>query len=104
VLAIDTSIDALEDLRTRVQAPNVSYFVGRVDVLPLMDDSVDAVLTGSALLSVDDATEAACELFRVLSRGGRVSICGEGELEQVLTRAGFSDVRTEAVYLTAVKP
>jgi ubiquinone/menaquinone biosynthesis C-methylase UbiE len=103
VLAIDTSVDALEDLRTRVQAPNVSYFVGGVDVLPLMDGSVDAVLTRSALLSVD-ATEAARELFRVLSRGGRVSICGEAELEQVLTGAGFCDVRTEAVYLTAVKP
>jgi ubiquinone/menaquinone biosynthesis C-methylase UbiE len=100
VLAINTSVDSLGELRANTTAPNVSYFVGSADVLPLMDESVDVVVAPS-----DDAgAEAASELFRVLSSGGRISIHGEGELESVFTGAGFSDVRAEAGCLTAVKP
>jgi ubiquinone/menaquinone biosynthesis C-methylase UbiE len=100
VLAIDISVDALEELRANTTAPNVSYFVGRADVLPLMDESVDVVVAQS----IDAGADAACELFRVLRSGGRISIYGEGELEPVFTGVGFSDVRTEAACLMAVKP
>ena len=100
VLAIDTSVDSLEELRASTPAPNVSYFIGCVDVLPLMDESVDVVVAPSE----DAGAEAVRELFRVLSSGGRISIYGEGELEPAFTEAGFGDVRTEAACLTAVKP
>ena len=43
-------------------------------MLPLVDASVDVVLTRSVLIYVDDKAEAAREFFRVLSSGGRVSI------------------------------
>jgi ubiquinone/menaquinone biosynthesis C-methylase UbiE len=102
VLAIDVSVDALEELRANTTAPNVSYLVGCAGVLPLMDESVDVVVTRK--------TEAASESFRVLRSGGRISMYGDPDdllpnFEQVFTSAGFNDVRTHpaAPYLTAVK-
>jgi arsenite methyltransferase len=74
VLAIDVSVDALEELRRITAASNVFYLVGSADVLPLPDESVDAVLTRSVLIYTDDKREAAREFFRVLRRGGRISI------------------------------
>ena len=74
VLAIDISVDALEQLRTHTAAPNISYLVGSADVLPLPDESVDAVVTRSVLIYVADKREAAREFARVLRRGGCVSM------------------------------
>jgi arsenite methyltransferase len=74
VLAIDVSVDALEELRANTTAPNISYFVGRADVLPLTDQSVDAVVTRSVLIYVLDKAEAAREFIRVLRPGGRLSL------------------------------
>jgi ubiquinone/menaquinone biosynthesis C-methylase UbiE len=99
VLAIDCSVGALEELRAKTAAPNVSYLIGCPDILPLMDESVDVVVTHE--------TEAARELFRVLTSGGRISMYGDpGDLEQLFRSVGFTDVRTSSAtrYLTAVKP
>lgn len=74
VLAIDISVDALEELRRHALAANISYFVGGVEILPLPDGSVDAVLTRSVLIYVVDKAEAARELCRVLRPGGRASL------------------------------
>src|SRR5439155_21188463 len=74
VLALDVSVDALEELRRNTSAPNISYLVGRADVLPLPDESVDVVLTRSVLIYVDDKAEAAREFQRVLRVGGRASL------------------------------
>ena len=109
VLALETSVDALEQLRANMSAPNVSYLIGRADVLPLMDASVDALVASSAPIDVEDRAEAASEFLRVLRNGGRVSMLEreqDASWEQLLTGAGFRDVRTDpaAPYLTAVKP
>jgi arsenite methyltransferase len=74
VLAIDVSVDALEELRRVCTSANVFYLVGSADVLPLPDGSVDAVVMRSVLIYVYDKREAVIELFRVLRSGGRVSI------------------------------
>lgn len=74
VLAVDISVDALEELRKVCTAPNVFYLIGGADVLPLPDESVDAVVTRSVLIYVHDKAEAVREFFRVLRKGGRVSI------------------------------
>jgi arsenite methyltransferase len=74
VIAIDISVDALEELRANSTAPNISYLLGSADVLPLPDASVDAVMTRSVLIYVDDKAEAAREFARVLRPGGRVSL------------------------------
>ena len=74
VIALDISVDALEELRANTSAPNISYLVGSADVLPLPDVAVDAVVTRSVLIYVDDKDEAAREFHRVLRPGGRVSL------------------------------
>jgi arsenite methyltransferase len=74
VLAIDISVDALEQLRANTTAPNVFYLVGSAEVMPLRDSSVDAVVTRSVLIYVDEKAEAAREFHRVLRPGGRVSL------------------------------
>jgi arsenite methyltransferase len=87
VLAIDSSADRLEQLRTTCDDPRVSYLVGGPDVLPLTDASADVVLADSVLVDVPNETEAARELFRVLRSGGRLSI---------FTEAGFSGLDSES--------
>jgi arsenite methyltransferase len=74
VIAVDISVDALEELRAHATAPNISYLVGQADVLPLRDASVDAVVTRSVLIYVADKAEAAREFARVLGSDGRVSL------------------------------
>jgi ubiquinone/menaquinone biosynthesis C-methylase UbiE len=74
VIAIDISVDTLEQLRRLASPPNVSYLVGTADVLPLPGESVDAVVTRSVLIYVSDKAEAAREFFRVLRSEGRFSI------------------------------
>jgi arsenite methyltransferase len=74
VVAVDPSVDCLEELRATCSDPRLWYEVGGAEVLPLPDASVDAVLARSVLIYVRDKAQAAREFFRVLRQGGRVSI------------------------------
>jgi arsenite methyltransferase len=74
VLAIDQSVDALEELQRSTRVPNISYLVGFAEVLPLPDEHVDVVVMRSVLIYVHDKAEAAREAFRVLRPGGRISL------------------------------
>ena len=74
VVALDISVDCLDELRTACNDARVSYLVGSADVLPLPDASVDVVLTRSVLIYVREKAEAAREFLRVLRPGGRVSL------------------------------
>jgi ubiquinone/menaquinone biosynthesis C-methylase UbiE len=74
VLALDISVDALEELRAQATSPNISYLVATADVLPLPDASIDVIVTRSVLIYVRDKAEAAREFARVLRTGGRVSL------------------------------
>jgi hypothetical protein len=60
VLVVDESVEVLEELRTRTRAPNVFYFLGWPEVLPLPDGSVDEVVGPPA------SGDAQRELARVL--------------------------------------
>jgi arsenite methyltransferase len=73
VIAVDISVDCLEQLRAIATAPNMSFLIGSADVLPLPDATADVVLTRSVLIYVRDKAAAAREFFRVLRSGGRVS-------------------------------
>ena len=105
MIVVDESVDALERLRRNSPAPNVFYLLGSVDVLPLMDASVDKVLATSG-----PRAEAAEEFFRVLRSGGEVSVAAGDEdptgdvlnldareVERLFTDAGFAAVRVAAV-------
>ena len=74
VVAVDISVDCLDELRATCTDPRVSYLVGDAQVLPLPDESVDVVLTRSVLIYVPQKAQAARELYRVLRPDGRVSI------------------------------
>jgi ubiquinone/menaquinone biosynthesis C-methylase UbiE len=132
VLALDSSVDHLEELRRVATAPNIFFLLGSADVLPLPDESADAVCARFGTAEVRDEAEALREFSRVLRRGGRVSIFessrkhdedpgaptlnfDEHELERHLREAGFVDVTLELpsgesaeagapLYVTAAKP
>ena len=55
VLVLDARVDALEELRAHVGAPNVSYLVTEADVLPLPDRSVAVVVAHVSLPSEEIA-------------------------------------------------
>jgi ubiquinone/menaquinone biosynthesis C-methylase UbiE len=117
VLAIDASVDRLEEVRRACPAPNVFYLLGSAEVLPLTDAAVDAILVPVA--AVD--RQAAGEFLRVLRSGGLVSVfepnedhsdsalnLGEHEVEQIFSDAGFDEVSVAPargrLYGTARKP
>ena len=77
VIAVDPSVDALEELLRRAherQAAGIMYLVGEAEVLPLPDASVDVAVLRSVLVHVDDLAAVAGELARVVRPGGRVSL------------------------------
>jgi ubiquinone/menaquinone biosynthesis C-methylase UbiE len=117
VLAVDASVDRLEEVRRACRAPNVFYLLGSAEVLPLTDAAVDAILAPVAGLD----RQAADEFLRVLRSGGLVWVfepnedhtdsalnLGEREVEQILSGAGFDQVSVAPVwgrlYGTARKP
>jgi ubiquinone/menaquinone biosynthesis C-methylase UbiE len=76
VFAVDPSVSALEELLRAAHETNVAgvmYLVGDAEVIPLPDDAVDACVTRSVLMYVDDIPRSAAELARVLRAGGRLS-------------------------------
>jgi len=74
VYAVDPSPDALDQLRHHVTRAGVHYLIGEAAALPLPDAFVDAALTRSVLIYVEDLEDAVQELHRVLRSGGRLSI------------------------------
>jgi len=99
VIAVDPSVDALENLLRlahAVSANGIMYLVGDAGVLPLPNASVDVAVLGSALVHVADTGSAARELARVLRPGGRLSLHDPlqraGELQAELEACGFADV------------
>jgi ubiquinone/menaquinone biosynthesis C-methylase UbiE len=115
LLVVDESVDELERFRRETAAPNVFYLIGSVEVLPLMDSSVDEVLTSGVLAN------GAAECFRVLRPGGKLGVTAVHEdpavralnldlreIEQLFTRTGFASVSVAAdpgrVVILAQKP
>ncbi len=85
VIAVDSSVGALEELLRLAHAANangIMYLVGDAEVLPLPDASIDAAVLRSVLVHVGDVEAAVGELARVLRPAGRLS------LREPLNRAG----------------
>jgi SAM-dependent methyltransferase len=85
VIAVDSSVGALEELLRLAHAANangIMYLVGDAEVLPLPDASIDAAVLRSVLVHVADVGAAVGELARVLRPAGRLS------LREPLNRAG----------------
>jgi ubiquinone/menaquinone biosynthesis C-methylase UbiE len=91
VFAVDPTVDALEELLRgahEADLAGVMYLIGDAEVIPLPDASVDACVTRSVLMYVEDIATAAAELHRVLRPGGRISLC------EPITRKGTNLVTT----------
>jgi ubiquinone/menaquinone biosynthesis C-methylase UbiE len=70
VVGVDATHAMLE--RARAKVPDATFHSGRLENLPLEDESVDLVVSGLALTHVDDLMPVFAEFARVLRPGGRV--------------------------------
>ena len=75
VVFSDVSEDVLDVCREIAGGdPRCEFVRASADELPLEDESVDAVTTRSTLIYLEDKPRALREFFRVLRRGGRLSM------------------------------
>ncbi|MFI6770500.1 class I SAM-dependent methyltransferase [Streptomyces sp. NPDC050355] len=69
-IGVDQSPQMLD--KARSNAPSADYRVGRLESLPLEDDSVDLAVCSLALTHLSDPCTGIAELARVVRPGGRI--------------------------------
>lgn len=127
VVALDVEQQMLDILRGRVeeqQLSNVEGIEGRLEAIPLSDNSVDQVIASMVLHEAEPYTQGLSEIGRVLKPGGHL-LCLEWEhkvselgpppshripseqMEQALIEAGFEvtirQTPSEALYLLVAR-
>lgn len=119
VTAVDLSPEMLVQLETRAKAKglhNIETIEGRIDDLPLEDESFEVAVFSQALHHADDPLQALKESRRILTPGGTLLVLdllahtehwvrdklqhrhmgfGETELRDLAQRAGFQDVSVQ---------
>ena len=117
VIALDQSADVLaraRELAVRRKLRNITWKRGHLDRLPIPGASVDVALLSQALHHVENPVGALVEAHRILRPGGRVLVLdlrehdeawvrsklgdrwlgfGDKRLAEMLTTAGFTDVK-----------
>lgn len=74
VYALDIEVKMLDVLKEKMntkQLTNIELVTGRVEQIPLEDESVDYVVASMILHEVDSLHEGLKEIHRVLKKGGR---------------------------------
>ncbi len=121
VTAVDISSEMLRQLSLRAQRrgfQNLDYVKGRIEALPLENQSYDVAVLSQALHHVDDPIIALEEARRVLRPGGQLLVIDllahneewvrdqlqhrvlgftEADLESLVARAGFDRVHVSRV-------
>lgn len=121
VIAVDSSANMIEVGREQAQRngiQNVEFRLGDMEELPITDAEVDLVFYSQSLHHAPHPERALAEAARILVPGGRVVILdlarhrfeeareiyadewlgfSEAELEEMLAKAGFTDVETSIV-------
>ncbi|MGA4844483.1 class I SAM-dependent methyltransferase [Streptomyces sp. G45] len=72
VIGVDQSPEMLA--KARANTPEATFHVGRLERLPLDDDSVDLAVCALAMTHLPDLTTGAAELARVVRPGGRIVV------------------------------
>jgi SAM-dependent methyltransferase len=77
VLGIDFTPEQLDKARDLAAADgfaNVEFLEGHIDLLPVMSDSVDCVISNGVINLVPDKRQVFAEVTRVLRPGGRLAL------------------------------
>jgi len=94
VIGVDMTPEMIERARRNADAtghPNVEFHEGRIEALPVVDASVDVVISNCVINLVPDKAAVFRELARVLRPGGRM-VVSDIVLERPLPEAVASSV------------
>ena len=128
VIAVDSSdkmVDYGTQLARRQGAKTLEYRRGDLEELPIADTSVDLALFSQSLHHAIHPEKAVAEAWRILKPGGRIALLDLGkhrfeeardlyadlwlgfsevEVEALLEKAGFRDIRTSIVHREVEAP
>lgn len=94
ITCLDYSSDMMEQAKSRINEPYISFVQGDVGKLPMKDECFDLVLSMNGFHAFPDKENAFHEIWRVLKPGGRFIACfyikGESAITDCLVKAILS--------------